>query len=135
MLKYLDSLFYYDSAMQLNQLDPNRFSIQSSSQQEIKIQGEVYQQSLYVNAQRIVPDWRVKSLITLTMDDIAPLLESNPALIIIGHSEAINAAPIEVLEFLSKQRIGIECMSIAAACRTFNLLLGEQREVVLGLIL
>ena len=39
-----------------------------------------------------------------------------------------------VMHYLSKQRIGIECMSIGAASRTFNVLLGEGRRVVAGII-
>ena len=43
--------------------------------------------------------------------------------------------PMALIEYLANQRIGIEIMSIGAASRTFNVLLSEQRAVVLGIVL
>ena len=40
----------------------------------------------------------------------------------------------QCMSLLSQQRIGIECMSIGAACRTYNILLSEHRAVVAGFI-
>ena len=36
---------------------------------------------------------------------------------------------------LINQRIGVECMDSQAACRTYNILMGEGRKVALALII
>lgn len=113
----------------------DKHSIQAYSDVEIKINQTTYQQSLIVSAQQIIENWPISHLQQLTQTTILPLLQHNPRIIIIGHRHNGQFPPYPLIEFLSKQGIGIECMSIGAACRTYNVLLSEQREVVLGIIL
>ncbi|HAU0934786.1 TPA: hypothetical protein JBH70_12550, partial [Legionella pneumophila] len=54
--------------------------------------------------------------------------------IIIGHLQTGKTLPVTLISQLSQKRIGIECMSIGAACRTYNVLLSEHRAVVAGFI-
>ena len=76
----------------------------------------------------------MKTIKELNEKSLEPLLTLEPVIIIIGHQQPGIYVPMSVMQYLSKQRIGIECMSIGAACRTFNVLLNEQRNVVIGVI-
>jgi uncharacterized protein len=120
--------------MEINLEAADHHSIQAYSGNEIKINSETYQSSLIVSSYEIIKDWPIDSIQQLNEESLAPLLHYQPKIIIIGHSEH-GLLPQPLIQRLGKQNIGLECMSIGAACRTFNVLLSEHREVVLGLIL
>ena len=121
--------------MQINQEAHDTHSIQSYSDTHITINKTDYNNSLIVSRQRIISPWLISSLTNLTEQLLEPILALEPEVILIGQAKMGVCIPVLLLQYLSKQRIGIECMSIGAACRTFNVLLSEQRAVVLGVIL
>jgi len=67
--------------------------------------------------------------------DLAPLLERKPELVLLGTGERQVFPSGRVLAAFAGCGIGFEVMDNGAACRTFNLLLQEGRDVVLALIL
>ena len=54
--------------------------------------------------------------------------------LLLGMGAEIAPAPSAVREALEAAGIGVEVMSTAAACRTYNVLLAEGRRVAAGLI-
>lgn len=62
-------------------------------------------------------------------------MQVKPEIIIIGHENPGKFPPMEFMSHLSQLQIGMECMSIGAACRTYNVLLSENRAVVAGFIM
>ena len=121
--------------MHINLEATDQHSIQAYSDNEIKIGSIVYQSNLIVSSHEIISDWSIQTIQQLNDDLLEPLLRYRPTIVIIGHRRQGQFAPIDIMQKLSKQGIGLETMSIGAACRTFNVLLSEQRDVVLGLIL
>ena len=120
--------------MHLNLEKPDQHAIQSYSISEIRINDVVYQQSIVVSRQQILTEWPIKSIKELNIDSLDILVGQKPEIILIGHHETGQFAPTLTMTYLSQNKIGFECMSLGAACRTYNILLGEQREVVLGVI-
>ncbi len=110
-------------------------SIQAYSDEEIKVNSNLYRQSLIISSHEIISDWQIKTIKELNEDNLSPLLRYEPKIIIIGHKQQGQFAPMSIMAELANRRVGLETMSIGAACRTFNVLLGEHREVVLGIIL
>lgn len=121
--------------MQINLESTDKHSIQAYDDKEIRVNSITYSSSLIISSQEIICPWPVTTLNQLDEQLIAPLLRHQPKIIIIGSTQQGQLAPIALLQKLSQQGIGLEAMSIGAACRTFNVLLSEQRDVVLGLIL
>jgi uncharacterized protein len=121
--------------MQINRETPDQYSIQSYDDNQIIINQLAYHHSLIVSRDKLILDWPVTSIHLLNQTAIAPLLSLEPELIIIGHKQPGKFPPLQTIEYLSKRRIGIECMPMGSACRTFNVLLSEQRAVVLGIVL
>lgn len=121
--------------MQLNKEAQEKNSIQSYSDKQITIDGKSYESSVLVSQGTIISNWAIENLAKLNSDSLTPILELKPEVILIGHAKRGIVAPPSALEVLSKEKVGIECMSIGAACRTYNILLGEYRKVVLGLII
>lgn len=113
---------------------PDKNAIRSYTDAEITIDATVYQQSVIISRDTIISEWPVHSVQELNEKNLEALLELEPEVIIVGHQQFGIYIPIPVMHYLSKQRIGIECMSIGAASRTFNVLLSEQRSVVAAII-
>ena len=61
---------------------------------------------------------------------IEQLMKLEPGLVIIGTGESQTFIDALVLKPALEANIGIEVMSTAAACRSFNVLVAESRAVV-----
>ncbi|MBA2656098.1 MAG: hypothetical protein H0U70_03840 [Tatlockia sp.] len=120
--------------MNINLENADNHSIQAYSEEEIKIDSQLYKNSLILSVHELISDWPITAIKQLNEQTLEPLLRHVPKVILIGHDEPGQFAPLSIMQDLAKRRIGLEVMSIAAACRTFNVLLNEHREVVLGII-
>lgn len=63
------------------------------------------------------------------------LLDCNPELVIFGSGSRLRFPRPELLRGLIERRVGFESMDTAAACRTYNVLVSEGRNVVAALLL
>lgn len=120
----------------LIQLEPHeQHSIQGYDAHSVTLKnGQQFHQNLLIMPDQIITPWPVDDLASLSIEHLKSVLAGNPEIILIGHNAATSQQPHDLLAALSQQRIGMECLSIGAACRTFNVLLSEQRKVVLGLL-
>jgi uncharacterized protein len=97
---------------------------------EIRINLEVYHSTLIVSASAIRQEPGLTSLAELLPEHAAHILEFKPELVLLGTgARQIFPAPSFGARFL-EAGIGFEVMDTGAACRTFNVLVGEQRLVV-----
>lgn len=87
-----------------------------------------------VEATRIVPDWAPGGLTGLCAEDFAAVVELRPQVVLIGTGGRLRFPPAAVLRPLIDARIGYEVMDLAAACRTYNVLVSEGRAVAAALI-
>ena len=122
--------------MQLTEHRPGQYHfIHRVSESELTIDHSTYQRSLIVGARLLIDDWPVRSLQDLDPQSVAPLLEHAPEVVILGHGSRPDF-PAQSLQRLFLERgIGLESMTLAAACRTFNILMSENRRAIAGLIL
>ena len=58
------------------------------------------------------------------------MIDDSPSLILIGTGESFKMAPTAFVGACAGAGIGVESMDTPAACRTFNVLAGEGREVI-----
>ena len=121
--------------MQISLEKADKNAIQAYSESEIKVNNTTYTSSLIVSQDTIIANWPVQNIHDLNEALLTPLIKLKPEIIIFGHHSSHYHAPVMVLQQLAKQRVGFEFMTMGAACRTYNVLLSEQRHVVLGLIL
>jgi len=95
----------------------------------------VIEHSFLLTPAGITESWPVDAAGTLTAEHVPALLALRPELVILGTGERqVFPAAAFMAGFLRKG-IGIEVMDNAAAARTYNLLAGEDRQVVAGFIL
>jgi uncharacterized protein len=65
----------------------------------------------------------------LNAQNIESILALSPEVVIIGTGKKQLFLDSEISLALTSQRIGVEYMDTAAACRSFNILLSEERAV------
>ena len=80
-------------------------------------------------------DWHCESFDQLTPEHFARIAGLRPELVIFGSGSRLRFARPEVLRALIDQRIGVETMDTLAACRTYNILAGEGRQVMAALLI
>jgi uncharacterized protein len=90
--------------------------------------------SLVVAGDRLVTDWPAASLESLSADHLAAIVELAPEIVLIGTGSTFRFPEPQLLAPLRSAGIGVEVMDTPAACRTYNILLGEGRNVVAALI-
>ena len=91
--------------------------------------------SFIVAPDRLIDRWAVSDARSLAADDLAPLLELDPEVVLLGTGATQVFPPAAVMAACLGRGIGIEAMTNAAAARTFNVLASEGRRVVAGFIL
>ena len=100
----------------------------------VEVNRKRYAASLVVSGDRVIVDWPAASVEALTADHLAAIVELRPEIAIIGSGATFRFPDPARLAPLHQARIGVEVMDTQAACRTYNILLGEGRNVVAALI-
>jgi uncharacterized protein len=113
-----------------------RPQIQSYVDEGFRIAGARYDSSVL-----LLPDgavrWAVATFAEITVESLAPVLAqaADIELLVIGAGRNFALPPPDLRTALKTAGIGIECMDTGAACRTYNVLLAEDRRVAAALIL
>ena len=102
---------------------------------EIIVGDRVMRNSFILTAEAIISPWSGRSVQTLTLQDMAPVLELAPTIILLGTGACIDFPSAELSATILSRGIGFEVMDTPAACRTYNILVHEGRPVVAALIL
>lgn len=81
-----------------------------------------------------VTEWTVTDFDTLSAADFAPVLALKPEVVIFGTGRIMRFPARELALALATAGIGLEVMDSGAACRTYNILAGEERKVVAAIL-
>lgn len=82
------------------------------------------------------PEWEPKSgPEALSVEDLKPAIDLDPEVLIVGTGTQSMLPSPQLTAALASQGIGLEFMDTRAACRTFNVLSGEGRQVVAALFI
>jgi uncharacterized protein len=100
----------------------------------IMINGVRYEKSVAVTADCVFENWRVGDIASLNAEHIEFLRALNPEIVLLGTGAAMRFPPRELSRSLVAQRIGFEVMDTPAACRTYNILIAEGRNVVAAIL-
>jgi uncharacterized protein len=116
--------------MEIQRQELSNKAILSYSAEQLVIGNETYRQSLLLSAQEIICPWGPLSGHDLTLEYWQTLDLTGLEVIIVGYHLGTLNIPSDVRGFLIEKNIGLESMNLGAACRTFNVLLSEQRKVL-----
>jgi uncharacterized protein len=108
--------------------------IRSYTAGELRVNDETYRESVILSPMAVLRLPEIRNLDDLASLDLSRILSLDPELVLLGTGprQIFPAASFRA-QFLSSG-IGLEVMDTAAACRTFNVLVAEQRRVVALLV-
>lgn len=93
-----------------------------------------YSHPVVVTPGREVAAWDAASFEMLSAAHFEALLALGCEVVIIGTGERHRFPPPDVLRPLAGAGIGVEVMDTRAACRTYNILMAEGRQVVAAIL-
>jgi len=114
---------------------PTAVTIRSVSDREICIGDRRWSQTIALTAGGVIAEWQQKAIGSLAADDFAVLLAAAPEIIVLGTGQAHVIPPRELVFAFARRGVGFEVMGTRAAARTFNVLVGEGRQVAAVLYL
>lgn len=94
-----------------------------------------YQRSLVVLPHRLVEGWNASATQALGEEAVAFLATLGAEIVLIGTGETLRFPPLSALRPLVDAGIGFEVMDTNAACRTYNILMAEDRKVAAALLI
>jgi uncharacterized protein len=96
---------------------------------ELRVNEIAYRGALILSAATLIDLSNVQNLDDLLKTDVARILALEPEVVLLGTgARQIFPAPAFGAQFM-RSGIGFEVMDTSAACRTFNVLVSEQRRV------
>jgi uncharacterized protein len=113
----------------------NAHLIRGYSAEELRIGNQRITGSCIVSSTQLISDWPPQGFAELAPQHLAALFALDPELVLLGTGPTQQFASREIRAQFAQRGIGLEVMQLGAACRTFNVLLQEERRVVAALFL
>ncbi len=113
----------------------NRQLIQSYGDGRFKVTGEVYESSILVFPDR-TEAWAVTASTDISVDQLGGIVAAKDAvdILLVGCGPKFAAIPKGLRADLKEHGIVLEWMDTGAACRTFNVLVAEERRVAAAIL-
>lgn len=113
----------------------NRQLIQSYGDGRFKVTGEVYESSILVFPDR-TEEWTVTASTDISVGKLGGIVAAKDAvdILLVGCGPTFAAMPKGLRAELKEHGIVLEWMDTGAACRTFNVLVAEERRVAAAII-
>ena len=110
--------------------------IQTYGNGKFQISDKKYDHSVLVFPDQIIP-WSPIDTNNLIVDDFKKVLTVGPIveLLLLGCGKTTWFLPLPLRDELKEMGLVLEPMDTGAACRTFNVLLGENRRIAAALML
>ncbi len=108
--------------------------VRSINADGIRVQDEYYTGPFVLSTQQIVPTWPVGTISDIDEDKLQIIFELQPEVVLIGCGKTQKFLPPAIQMLFLRRNIGVEVMTTDAACRTFNVLASEGRNVVAALL-
>ena len=101
----------------------------------IRIGEQLLTHSCVVTAAQVIADFPPQSFAEFTDEHLALIFALAPELVLLGTGPVQRFASAAMREACAARGIGLESMELGAACRTYNVLVQEERRVAAALFL
>jgi uncharacterized protein len=134
---YGKSYYEYEEKFVSLTLDDNHAAYQIRAYQpgSIQINDQILHKSLIVTPNKLIQDWPPQTFSELSSEHLAIIIDLSPAIVLIGTGSTIQFPNAAIYGDLINAGIGVEIMDTHAACRTYNALTAEDRNVVAALVI
>jgi uncharacterized protein len=110
-------------------------SITSYEVDRIAVNGRPLTKSFLLTPRRLIEDWPPDSFDSLTESDLLAVARLDCPIVLLGTGARQRFPAPALLRPLIERRFGVEVMDSHAACRTFNILMAEGRDVAAAMII
>ncbi len=117
-------------------LPSERQVVESYGGGRFRVSGTAYEGSILVRAERTLA-WPVADFAAVTPETLDPLFEAGEGVVevlLIGCGPKMALIPEALSTALRARGVAADAMDTGAACRTYNVLLSEERRVAAALI-
>jgi uncharacterized protein len=101
----------------------------------VMVNGERYSNSIVVLAEEVRHDWEPASFDELSEAHFSYFLPLKPEILLLGTGARQRFPHPRLYRALTHAGIALECMDTPAACRTYNILVAEDRKVLAAILL
>lgn len=101
----------------------------------INISDRLYKSSLVLAPDRVLDDWPPQHFEDITLEHLQVALDLQPEILVIGTGPALKFPEARITADIQSRGIGLEVLDTAAACRTYNVLVSENRKVTAALLI
>ena len=101
---------------------------------ELCLVEQTFKFHVILSASDIIQNWKPAAFPALSKADFKPAIALDPEIILFGTGKKQRFPNHALMTEIMRQGIAFEAMDTAAACRTFNVLVSEHREVVAALL-
>ena len=122
--------------MELTPVNPSgRQVIESYGRHGFRVAGVAYSRPILVFPDATL-DWAITGIDALSIEALKPVIEhGGTEILLLGCGPRMAIVSATVRQALKAAGIGLEPMDTGAACRTYNVLLAEDRRVAAALLL
>ena len=117
--------------MQLSQHPDGDFAVRRIEADAITIGTQRLQRSFLAGPMG-VQDFAPRKVTELTVEHVGQILQLEPQLVLLGTGARLEFPAAAIRAAFLTRRVGVEVMDLAAAVRTYNVLLQEGRYLVLA---
>lgn len=111
------------------------YRIRAYAAGQITVNDEVITDSLVISSTQLLRDWLPQRFEDLQAEHLQGLIELRPEIVLLGTGAQLRFPAPAMIAALQQQGIGIEVMDTASACRTYNVLVSESRQVIAALLM
>jgi len=102
---------------------------------EIHLRNQILTSHAIIGADSLITDWQPAEIDVLSIADFQAALDQKPEILLFGTGTTQQFPDIRLLTEIMQAGTAIEVMQTEAACRTFNVLIGENRSVIAALLI
>jgi uncharacterized protein len=109
--------------------------VRAYSPTELHIGERIVHAACIVTAGELITDFQPSNYADLNASHLEPVLALKPDVVLLGTGTTLRFPPAPIRKMFAERGVGLEVMDLGAACRTFNILVQEERRVVAALFL
>ncbi len=117
------------------QIPAGRQAIEGYGDAGFRISGTRHEGSVLLFPNRVIA-WPICGFADLTLESLRPVIDAAAEvdLLLLGCGSSLQLVPSALRRALKDAGIVVEAMDTGGACRTYNVLLGEDRRIAAALI-
>jgi len=107
--------------------------VESYGRNGFHVSGVAYRGAILVTAEATTA-WDIASFAAITLESLSALFDRGIEILLLGCGTRMAPVPAELRVALKARGIVVDAMDTGAACRTYNVLLAEERRVAAALL-